>query len=184
MIVVKKDASNNPVTEYYIGTSVGLYSATNLGTILPTNGTLNWVREGGSVLNYAVVTSMDYRPQDNVLLVGTHGNGMYYAEIGSPDFRPNQNTAVTEPVRNDKNFIQKAYPTIAKDQLYYQTGNLLSVKRISIQVHTMSGQLVSRKETGYSSGFVDTRSLAKGMYVLTITSEDRKQQFVRSFLKE
>lgn len=184
MIVVKKDASNNPVTEYYIGTSVGLYSATNIGSILPSNGTVNWVREGGNILNYAVVTSMDYRPQDNVLLVGTHGNGLYFTEIGSPDFRPNQNTAVTDPVRNDKNFIQKAYPTLVKDQLYYQTGNLLTVKRISIQVHNSAGQLMSRKETGYSSGLVDTRGFARGTYVLTITSEDRKQQFVQTFLKE
>jgi hypothetical protein len=184
MIVVKKDATNNPVTEYYVGTSVGLYSANNIGSVLQSNGTVNWVREGGNVLNYAVITSMDYRPQDNVLLVGTHGNGMYYSEIGSSDFRPNQNTAVVDPVRNDKNFIQTAYPTSVKDQLYYQTGNMLTVKRISVQVHAINGQLISRKETGYSSGIVDTRSLAKGMYILTITSEDRKQQFVRKFLKE
>jgi hypothetical protein len=61
---------------------------------------------------------------------------------------------------------------------------MLTVKRISVQVHAINGQLISRKETGYSSGIVDTRSLAKGMYILTITSEDRKQQFVRKFLKE
>ena len=62
MIVVKKDASNNPVTEYYVGTSVGLYSVTNLGTTLLGGGTPVWQREGGNVLNFAVVQSLAYRP--------------------------------------------------------------------------------------------------------------------------
>ena len=55
VIVVKKDASNNPVTEYYVGTSVGLYSAVNIGTTLIGGGTVSWQHEGGSVLNFAVV---------------------------------------------------------------------------------------------------------------------------------
>lgn len=184
MIVVKKDASNNPVTEYFVGTSVGLYSAVNIAPTLQGGGSVNWVREGGSVLNFAVISSLDYRPQDNVLLVGTHGNGLYTAQTGTPDFRPNQNTTgVVEPNRNDKNFIQKMYPTLVRDQLFYQTGNMFTVKRLIIQVYNANGQLLQRKETGYSSGSIDTRALSKGAYVITITSEDYKQQFVKQFFK-
>src|SRR5690606_4332550 len=105
MIVVKKDASNNPVTEYYVGTSVGLYSTANLGSVLTANQSPVWVREGANILNYAVVQSLAYRPADNVLLVGTHGNGMYYANIGNPNFTPNLNTGINDPVLNDRNFI-------------------------------------------------------------------------------
>ena len=39
-------------------------------------------------------------------------------------------------------------------------------------------------DTGYTSGEVDTRKLSKGAYILTITSGDYKQQFVRKFVKE
>ncbi|MBC7903850.1 MAG: T9SS type A sorting domain-containing protein, partial [Gemmatimonadaceae bacterium] len=46
------------------------------------------------------------------------------------------------------------------------------------------GQLVYQKETGYQSGSVNVSGLAKGSYVLTITSSDFKQQFVRQFVKE
>ncbi len=184
MIVVKKDASNNPVTEYFVGTSMGLYSAVNVGTTLLGGGTVNWVREGGSVLNFAVVTSLDYRPQDNYLLVGTHGNGMYYAQTGTPDFRPSTGpTPVIDPVRNDKNFIQRAYPTVVSDQIFYQTGNMFTVKKLTVQLYNSNGQLVSRKETGYTSGTVDMRAMSKGTYILTITSEDRKQQFVQKLVK-
>lgn len=183
-IVVKKDAGNNPVTEYYVGTSVGLYSAVNIGTTLTGAGTVSWVKEGGSVLNYSVINSLDYRPVDNVLLVGTHGNGMYFASTGTPNYTPNQNTGIDDPIRNDKNFIKTAYPSIVKNSIGYQTGNMFTVKKLMIQVYTINGQLVAQKETGYTSGEVDTRKLSKGAYILTITSGDYKQQFVRKFVKE
>jgi len=87
-IVVKKDASNNPVTEYYVGTSVGLYSTASISQTLGAGGTVQWFREAASIINYAVVSCMDYRPEDNTLLIGTHGNGMYYTVIGSPNYQP------------------------------------------------------------------------------------------------
>jgi hypothetical protein len=178
-IVVKKDAGNNSVTEYYVGTSVGLYSTTNV-----TTGTTVWAREGGNVLNFAVISSMAYRPQDNTLLVGTHGNGMYFANLGTPDFRPNQNTGVNDPVRNDDNFIKAAYPTVTKRNVDYFIGNMFTVKKLVIQVHSVNGQQVIRKETGYQNGSIDVTKLAAGPYVLTITSNDFKQQFVQKFVKE
>jgi hypothetical protein len=178
-IVVKKDAGNNPVTEYYVGTSVGLYSTTNVAT-----GTTAWAREGGNVLNFAVISDIEYRPQDNVLLVGTHGNGMYFANLGTPDFRPNQNTGVNDPVRNDDNFIQSAVPTITKGNIEYRIGNMFTIKRLVIQVHSVNGQQVMRKETGYQNGSLDVTKLAAGPYILTITSSDFKQQFVKKFVKE
>lgn len=186
MIVVKKDAGNNPVTEYYVGTSVGLYSAIGIGNLTPSGSVISpaWVREGGSTLNFAIITSMDYRPQDNTLLVGTHGNGMYFAQTGTPDFRPNQNTGLPDPDRNNKAFILKAFPTIASNQLSYQAGSMLTVKKIVIQVHTLTGQQVIRSERSYGSGVVDVSKLSKGSYVLTITSEDYKQQFVQQFVKD
>jgi hypothetical protein len=178
-IIVKKDGSNNPITEYYVGTSVGLYSSTNV-----SSGTTTWAREGGNVLNYAVISSLAYRPQDNILLVGTHGNGMFFADLGSPDFRPNQNTGINDPVRNDNNFIKAAFPTVAKRNIEYQIGNMFSVKKLVIQIHSVNGQQVFRKETGYVNGSLDVTKLAAGAYVLTISSNDYKQQFVQKFVKE
>lgn len=184
MIVVKKDASNIPVQEYYVGTSVGLYSATNIGATLDAGGTVNWVREGGNTLGFAIIQSMDYRPQDNMLVIGTHGNGMYFTSLGTPNFQPNQNTGIDDPVRNDKNFIQKAFPTVVADKIEYRTGNQFTIKRIVVQVHNTMGQLVYRKEDGYQNGLVDVSKLAKGAYVLTITSSDYKQQFIQQFVKQ
>jgi hypothetical protein len=179
MIIVKKDAAGNPAQEYYVGTSVGLYSTTDI-----TSTTVNWKREGGTTLGLAVVQSMDYRPEDNTLLIGTHGNGLYFANVGTPNFQPNQNTGIDNPIRNDKSFIVRSFPTLASNKLEYQAGNILSVKRILIQIHGTNGQLVFRKEEGYQNGSINVSSLAKGTYVLTITSSDYKQQFVQQFVKQ
>ncbi len=184
MIVVKKDASNNPVTEYYLGTSVGLYSAINIGPTLTANNQPTWTREGATVLNFAVVPSLDYRPQDNILLVGTHGNGLYFASTGTTNFTPNLNTGINDPVRNDKKFIQLAYPTITKSRIYFTIGNMFTIPRIVIQVYSSNGQLMLRREDLYQSGNLDVSKLAAGSYILTITSRDYKQQFVQSFVKD
>jgi len=181
MIVTKKDAANNPVTEYYVGTSVGLYSSINVGP----SGTIAWVREGGNILNYAVVTSLDYRPQDNVLLVGTHGNGMYFTTTGTPDFRPNQNTGVPDPVRNDQSFIRQVYPTIARSNVVrFITGNLLGVRKVIVQIHNLSGQTLLKTEMNYQDAQLNIQQLPKGVYVLSITTSDYKHQHIQRFVKE
>lgn len=184
VIVVKKDASNNPVTEYYVGTSVGLYSAVNIGTTLAAGGTPTWQREGGSVLNFAVVVSLAYRPVDNVLLIGTHGNGMYYTFLGTPNYTPNLNTGINEPTINDKNFIRTVYPTVGSDQVQYRIGNLFAIKKLSVQLFSMSGQQVWHRESNYQDGSIDVSKFSRGAYVLSIYSDDRKYRHLQKIIKQ
>jgi hypothetical protein len=183
-IVVKKDASNNPVTEYYVGTSVGLYSAVNIGTTLTAGGTPTWQREGGSVLNFAVVVSLAYRPVDNVLLIGTHGNGMYYTFLGTPNFTPNLNTGINDPTINDKNFIRTVYPTIGSDPIQYRIGNMFAIKKISVQLFNMSGQQVWHSETNYQDGSIEISKLSRGAYILSIYSDDKKYRHLQKIIKQ
>ncbi|ULQ54984.1 T9SS type A sorting domain-containing protein [Flavihumibacter rivuli] len=182
-IVPRKDGAGNASVEYYVGTSVGLFSTENIGDKVGTSTPISWSREGSSVLNFAVVTSLAYRPQDNTLVIGTHGNGMYFCTIPQANFTPNLNTGVNDPIRNDKNFIQFAYPGIVTTDLNYRIGNMFDVQRLVIKVHNINGQLVYRKETGYQNGMINVGNLAKGTYVLTITSSDYKHQFVKQFIK-
>lgn len=72
---------NGKPTEYYLGTSVGLYST----NALDGQNTV-WVKEGVSEIKYSVVSSMAYRPRDNFLLTGTHGNGMFWTKVPDPDY--------------------------------------------------------------------------------------------------
>lgn len=128
----------------------------------------------------AIVNSLAYRWQDNVMVVGTHGNGMFAAYIGDAVTLP---TGVNDPIRNDKNFIQKAFPTLASNQITFQIGNMFSIRKIRVQVTNMAGQLVYDRETGYQNGTVDLSLMSKGTYILSVTSNDRKYQFVQKFFK-
>ena len=183
-IIVKKDASGNAVQEYYVGTSVGLYSVANLNTILTANQTPTWQREGGNVLNEAVVVDMAYRPVDNTLLIGTHGNGMYYTTVGTPNFSPNLNTGINDPILNDKNFIKTVYPTIVSNTLNYTAGNMTGIRSITVELYNMKGQRVAREVTAYQSGVIDVARFAKGSYILSVTSSDNKYRHIQKLVKQ
>ncbi len=183
-IVVKKDAGNNPVSEYYIGTSVGLFSAVNIGPTLIGAGSVTWFREGGTVLGLPVVQSLAYRPSDNVLLVGTHGNGMYFSYLGIPNYTPNGATAVSNQILNDKNFISKVLPTVSNGNIEYRIGNLFATKRMNIQLYSIEGKEVYRNSTGYQNGSIDLSKFSKGMYVLSITSDDNKYKHIQKIVRQ
>ncbi len=66
-------------TEYYVGTSVGLYSATSL-----SGAATVWSLEGSGTIKLSVVSGLAYRPTDNGFLIGTHGNGMFLTYVTDP----------------------------------------------------------------------------------------------------
>jgi hypothetical protein len=179
MITVKKDGSGNPVTEYYVGTAAGLFAVENLGTTLSGGGSPTWQREGSSTLNYAVINSLAYRPADNVLLVGTHGNGLYYTFLGTP----NLVTGINNPILNDKDFITMVYPTISQNIVQYRVGNKTDVKKISVQLYNMQGQEMHRLETGYQHGSLNISPYSKGAYILSIYSDNKKYRHVQKIIR-
>jgi chitodextrinase len=64
-------------TMYFVGTSTGLYSTSALA-----GANTVWVHEGSDVLGNVVVDMLAVRPEDGVLIAGTHGRGAYRAVIG------------------------------------------------------------------------------------------------------
>lgn len=63
---------------YYVGTSTGLYSTTEL-----RGDATVWVQEGASTIGNVVVDMIDVRQSDGFVAVGTHGNGVYTATLGT-----------------------------------------------------------------------------------------------------
>jgi hypothetical protein len=117
------------------------------------------------------------------MAVGTHGNGIYYTFLGAPNFTPNQSTGIT-PVTNDRNFIRLIAPTFGTSQVNYQIGNMTGIKRISIQVMSMTGQVVWKEERGYSNGSVPLDRLSRGMYILNIVSNDNRYRHVQKIVRQ
>ena len=105
---------------------------------------------------------------------------MFTASLGNPI---TITTAVTNPIRNNTDFVKSLYPTITDDIVQFQIGNMYSVKKLSIEVVSLSGAIVYKKETGYQHGTIPLGNLAAGAYVVTITSNDRKYQYIKKIIK-
>jgi len=162
--------------EYYAGTTVGLFSTTSLNG----NATV-WSREVGGPMNTAIVNSLAYRWQDNTLLVGTHGNGMFVAYIGNAVNLP---TRIVEPVRNDPGFIRNVFPNPTRGTVFFRVGDKSSVRRLHLQVANLSGQTLIDRMENYRDGSVDLGRLPRGTYILTLTSLDGRWQDTRRILKD
>lgn len=67
------------VTQYFVGTSVGLFSTSTL-----SGATTTWTRVGSTEINFALVSQLRYRPADNKILAATHGNGMFLITLSDP----------------------------------------------------------------------------------------------------
>ena len=181
-VIVNNNAGSAAVTEYYVGTSVGLYSVKDLATTLSGNANPVWQREGSTMLNYAIVQSIAYRPSDNALLVGTHGNGMFYTFVGgTPNTSPNPNPDPSP----DNVFIQYVAPTITNGFISYKIGDLTDVKKINIRIFNAAGQLLFREERAYENGAaLDFSRYASGVYLISITSDDGRHKFTRRVIKQ
>ncbi|MBL7726622.1 MAG: T9SS type A sorting domain-containing protein [Dinghuibacter sp.] len=162
--------------EYYVGTSVGLFSTTAIN-----GNSTAWVREGTGPMKNAVVRSLAYRWNDNTLVVGTHGNGMFYTTIGDAITIV---TGVNDPVRNDPAFIVKSWPSLSSGILNYRAGNMTGINKIRVEITDASGRLMMRREEGYTSNTLDIRRFPAGMYILTISNDTKRQQFVHRFVKQ
>jgi hypothetical protein len=158
--------------EYYAGTSIGLYSTNTI------NGASTiWANEGSGMMKTAIINSLALRTNDNTLLIGTHGNGMFVTNIG------NVVTGINDPIRNDKNFIKSSFPTVVNNQLQFQTGNLTGIKNIQVQLLASNGQLILKQQYPFRDGSIPVNSLANGTYLLTITSDNRKYVYTSKFVK-
>lgn len=67
-------------SQYFVGTSTGLYSTTTL------NGTSTvWTQEGATTIGNVVVDMIDIRNSDGYIAIGTHGNGYYTSMLDRPE---------------------------------------------------------------------------------------------------
>ncbi|WP_132056006.1 T9SS type A sorting domain-containing protein [Pseudocnuella soli] len=166
--------------EYYVGTSVGLYSTANI-----TGESTTWFNEGGGMLKRAIIRSMMVRPEDNALVLGTHGNGAFYSVIGNAISYDGSPTP--EPQPGSGNFITAIAPTLTTGAVpvNYFVGTA-NVSRISVQVFNSIGQLLYREERAYSNSgnSVDFSRYPPGVYFLRILSVDGKEKRVQKIMKQ
>ncbi|HMX41148.1 MAG TPA: T9SS type A sorting domain-containing protein, partial [Saprospiraceae bacterium] len=74
--------------KYFCGTSIGLYSADSLQLHSSSQPGTQWTLEGPDQIGSAVVTAIETRASDGLVVAATHGNGIFTA-----NFKPSSSTA-------------------------------------------------------------------------------------------
>lgn len=158
------DAQNK---KYFLGTSTGLYSTTNLD-----GDNTVWLREASDVLGLSVVSSLEYRSSDNILAVGTHGRGIF---IGGMSQAVSTETGATPTAFSlDQNYPNPFNPST---QINY---SLPQSAEVRLEVINSLGQRVallvdqSQSAGSYSVSF-DASNLSSGMYFYSIQAGSFQQ---------
>ncbi|MCK8480885.1 T9SS type A sorting domain-containing protein [Psychroserpens algicola] len=159
-------AEVNGQVGYFVGTARGLYASQD-----PT--TTDWQLESPNEIGLAVVSSLVYRPSDNILLVGTHGNGMYQSDLTT--------LGVDESAITDKNVA--LYPNPSHGPVTIDYSGTQSLK--SITVLDMSGKIISRQVVdGIDSSIqLDLNELSSGVYFVNITV-DTGDSIIKRLIKQ
>ena len=133
---------------YFVGTARGLYSNTD-----PL--TTDWTIEAPNQIGFAVVSSLVYRPSDNILLVGTHGNGMFQTDL-------NTSTLSTSDVSFNNEV--SLYPNPASDVVTLAASGSNQLKQVSII--DINGKLILEVELDSfnRSNELDISGLSSGVY--------------------
>jgi hypothetical protein len=184
MIVTKRNESNQPITEYYVGSSVGLYAAEGIGSTLQGNGSVNWLREGSNLLGLAVVVSLDYRPQDNTMVIGTHGNGMYLTKTGTPNFTGNSGGGGGGGGGGTDPFFVSVAGTLTRNYVDIIKGNTPGVSRMEVRLFDAAGKMIMRSSFNYANRRIDLSALPAGVYIIQVFAVDQSESFTTRIVKQ
>lgn len=115
---------------YFVGTSTGLYSTSSL------NGqSTTWSKEGASVIGNVVVDMIDSRESDGVVVIGTHGKGVFKATV-TTDVETDAQPALPGSVVLHKNYPNPFNPVT---HFTYDLKNPVSV---SLTIYDLRGRKI------------------------------------------
>ncbi len=149
-------------TVYLVGTSTGLYATDTL----INNGTV-WVQQGTNNIGSAIIDMIETRTSDGLVVVATHGSGLYSTKITSV----NQITSIKDV--HAEEFAFNVYPNPVSDQLVVSWEEKVTGNTLNISVINELGQQVKRKDINgiaISKITISVADLPKGVYYVKLTS--------------
>lgn len=160
-------------TVYLIGASTGLYATDTL----IHNGTV-WVQQGLNTIGHAVVDMMTARESDGLIVVGTHGNGLYSTHI----------TSVSDIVSieevNANSLALEIYPNPVRNQLTFSVKNFKGTGKFNAEILMPNGQVARKfvfQPDAAGKVEMDISGFADGMYYIRIYKG--KEKISKSFVK-
>lgn len=155
-------AEVNGETQYFVGTARGLYKSTD-----PT--TNDWALEGSQTIGLAVVSGLVYRPSDNTLLVGTHGNGMFETTLTS-----------TLSIEDNNNVVVAMYPNPTQYHLKFVSNSFTLNDDTKYAIYSIKGAKIG--EGKLSNNAINVASLSAGVYMVNLKSDGKtiSKKFVKN----
>ena len=163
--------SSNGQTKYFVGTSTGLYATANL----QGNQTI-WLKEGQTSIGDVPVDMVLSRAVDNLVAIGTHGNGVYTV---------NYNVDIETPASTDQVVVTNYPSPFSADTPTNIEFTIPTETRVTIKIYDVAGRLITTlldetKRPGNNVVQWNGRSAAgtqvqSGIYIYTVaTATDLK----------
>jgi hypothetical protein len=147
----------NDIPLYFVGTSTGFYSTTIL-----QGGSTVWVQEGASSIGNVVVDMIDVREIDGMVVVGTHGKGMFSASVYTKVESPGE--TVPHAFELAQNYPNPFNPTTTIEYA------LPYSEQVKLTIYDARGRKVRtlvdvKQEAGRYRVTVQAQGLPTGMYL-------------------
>lgn len=148
--------------KYFIGTSVGLYSADSLVVHTANSPGTQWQKE--SDLGECIVNMIDTRKDDGLVAVATYGSGVFTKNYW--------NYQVKNDDAKDFAYNVSVYPNPTSDKANFKL-SLPAAAEVEIELFNVKGDLVERKkEKTFAAGeeiyTLDLSKLAAGTYIYKV----------------
>ncbi len=160
-------------TAYYLGTSVGLYATGEI------NGEdTEWSPVGLDAIGTTVVEMIESRMTDDLIVVGTHGNGVFTANTpADPLPGVEQKPDVISSIQHYPNPLAPAGILNIKFELK-------KAKRTTLSIYDEIGRLVAKQSYDLQAGAQQLQwqlqDYAKGIYYFSLETDDFKKS--KSFI--
>lgn len=164
----------NGKTLYFIGSSMGLFAT---DTLLET--ATNWVNIGAKTIGNVVIDMVKTRQTDGLVVVATHGNGVYSTYVNSVE--------ELLGTKEEKIFMSedvKVFPNPASNKV------TVAIRQLSeqavVSVYTMKGQCVFATVLQKSENPVyfniDIKDFKTGLYFIQVNENGKKETitFIKS----
>ena len=159
-----------PTPTYYVGTSVGLFSATSLDT------NTVWVQEGPTTIGNVNINMIKARTYDGKIVVATHGNGIYSSYLTPTFIGMNEN--------NVSPFYVSCYPNPATEFVNIdfttpqRTDAMISVYDITgrmVYSEKLTAILPGKKQVRWNRENMNGTRVNAGTYLINVRMGDRTE---------
>ncbi len=152
-------------TNYFVGTSTGLYSTTQLN-----GNSTTWVQEGQNTIGNVVVIMIDFRTVDGAIAVATHGNGVYSTNVTTPV--KNGNPITPKEFSLSQNYPNPFNPTTTIRYTLPEKGKV-TLRILDITGKEVATLINKEQEQGEYSTNWNAQTLASGTYLYELFFEGK-----------